>query len=288
MREVSPPETRVTRWAWQRQGGGVLTAEQRGLLGTAGWVRLPGVVERAVADGMADTVWASLADRGIARRQPATWPAGLMGKHQRLRRSRAFDAFGAAPATVAVVEELLGPGGWGGDHAWGPALITFPQPGPWMVPHKVWHLDLPGRGDPDPGTAPAVRLFGYVSDVVARGGATLVVEGSHELVRRMVAAAPDHDAGGSADLRKRLIADHPWFRALSREGPAERVQQFMVDGDEIDGVHVRVAELTAEAGDVVVMQPWTLHNFSMNCADAPRFMVTHTIYRPPADPPAGD
>ena len=62
----------------------------------------------------------------------------------------------------------------------------------------------------------------------------------------------------------------------------------MVDGDEIDGVHVRVAELTGRAGDVVVMQPWTLHNFSMNCADVPRFMVTHTVFRGPARSPAGD
>ena len=80
---------------------------------------------------------------------------------------------------------------WGAraaDQAWGPALVTFPQPGPWTLPHKVWHVDLPGRGVPD--TAGAVRLFGYASDVVTWGGATLVVEGSHELVRRMVAAAP--------------------------------------------------------------------------------------------------
>ncbi len=53
----------------------------------------------------------------------------------------------------------------------------------------------------------------------------------------------------------------------------------MTDGDEIDGVRVRVAELTAEAGDVVVMQPWTLHNLSMNCASGPRCMVTHTVFR---------
>ena len=77
------------------------------------------------------------------------------------------------------------------------------------------------------------------------------------------------------------MADHSWFRALGREGSegGDRVRQFMVDGDEIDGVRVRVAELTAAAGDVVVMQPWTLHNLSMNCADRPRFMVTHTVYR---------
>lgn len=55
----------------------------------------------------------------------------------------------------------------------------------------------------------------------------------------------------------------------------------MVDGDEIDGVRVRVAELAADAGDVVVMLPWTMHSLSMNCAATPRFMVTHWILRSP-------
>jgi hypothetical protein len=266
--------------------GGVLTGEQRGLLETVGWVRLPGVLAAEAAVVMADSVWASLTERGVERERPETWPVGFVGKHQGLRKQRVFDAFGTAPATVAVVEELLGTGAGRADHAWGPALVTFPQPGPWTVPHKVWHFDLPGRGDPD--RAQVVRLFGYVSDVGERGGATLVVEGSHELVRRMVAAAPGHDAGGSADLRKQLLAAHPWFRALGSEGTADRVQRFMVDGDEIDGVRVRVAELTAEAGDVVVMQPWTMHNLSMNCAAAPRFVVTHTVYGHDADALAGD
>ena len=53
----------------------------------------------------------------------------------------------------------------------------------------------------------------------------------------------------------------------------------MIDGDEIDGVRVRVAELTAQAGDIVVMLPWTMHNLAMNCAVTPRLMVTHPIYR---------
>jgi hypothetical protein len=268
----------------------MLTGEQRATLDTTGWVRLPQVVEREVVEAMADAVWASLAGRGVVRERPETWPVGLVSKLQALRKGGVFDAFGTAPATVQLVEELLGTGGWGVDGTWGPALVTFPQPGPWVLPHKIWHLDLPGRGDP--AAPPAVRLFGYVSDVGERGGATLVVEGSHELVRRMVAAAPGHDAGSSADLRKRLVAAHPWFRALGREGtgpePAERVRRFMVDGDEIDGVRVRVAELTAGAGDVVAMLPWTLHNFSMNCAAVPRFMVTHTAHRRGVEPPAED
>jgi hypothetical protein len=255
--------------------GGVLTAEDHAQLAATGVARLPGAVDRATAEAMADQVWASLASRGIDRANPHTWPEGFVGKHQFLRRRRAFDAF-ATPAVAALADALLGAGRWNAAGRWGPALVTFPEPGPWTVPDNGWHVDVPAQGDPD---RPAVaRLFGYVSHVVPQGGGTLVVEGSHEVVRRLVAAAPDHDAGGSVLIRRRLIALSPWFQALDREGGGDRVRRFMLDGDEVDGVRVRVAELTGDAGDVVVMLPWTLHSLAMNCSPAPRFMVTHSIY----------
>ena len=256
----------------------MLSEDQRARLATAGVARVRGVVDPDVASVMADAVWASLARTGVDRTDRSTWPTGFVGKHQALRKARSFDAFDNE-RTADVVDELLGAGRWQEGGGWGPALVTFPEPGPWTVPHRVWHFDLPAKGDPD--QPQVARLFGYVTLVVPQGGGTLVVEGSHELVRRMVAAAPAHDAGAAADVRKRLVRDHEWFRALCREG-GDRIRQFMEDGDEIDGVRVRVVELTAEAGDLYVMLPWTLHNLAMNVADEPRFMVTHSIHRAPA------
>lgn len=257
----------------------MLAPEQWIQLQTTGVARIPGVVDRATVDRMADAVWASLAPRGVDRADPSTWPVGFVNKHQGLRKSKVFDAFDNEQ-TAGIVDDLLGAGMWEARLSWGPALVTFPQPGPWTIPHKIWHFDLPARGDPDrPGVA---RLFGYITDVVARGGATLVVEGSHELVRRMVSRSGTHDAGNSNHIRRQLMAEHPWFRALCHEG-GDRVRQFMTDGDEIDGVPVRVAELTAQAGDIVAMLPWTMHNLSMNCATTPRFAVTHTLHRHAVD-----
>jgi len=247
----------------------------------AGWVRVPAVLSRPAVDSVADAVWAYFAGRGIDRARRETWPVGLVTKHQALKKARVFDAFGASPATADAITKVVGERSWDGG-PWGPALVTFPQPGPWTVPHKIWHFDLPGRGDPD--RIDVVRLFGYVSDVVPQGGGTLIVEGSHELVRRMVAESPGQDAGSSSDIRKRLFRSHPWFQALGHEGGEARTAQFMRDGDEVDGVRVRVAELTADAGDVVAMHPWTLHNFSMNVADQPRLMVTHSAYRHGVNP----
>jgi hypothetical protein len=259
------------------QAGFVLTVDRSSDLAGTGVVRIAGALERAVADRMADAIWESLAPGGVDRNDRRTWPAGFVGKHQRLRKRRVFDDF-ETERTAAVANELLGVGSWKAGVSWGPALVTFPQPGPWTVPHHIWHFDRPGRGDAE--QPQVLRLFGYVNDVAAGGGGTAVVEGSHELVRRLVAASPTNDVGSSAELRKKLKAAHPWFRALCREG-GDRIRQFMTDGDEIDGVRVKVAELTGDAGDVVIMLPWTMHSPAMNCASAPRFMVTHTLYRSP-------
>lgn len=255
--------------------GAVLTPEQRNELQITGVTRARGAVPARDVETMTERVWALFERRGVRRDDRSTWPVGLAGKNQPLRQSGALNGF-ANDVTAALVDDLLGLGSWTDSEAWGPALVTWPQPGPWQLPHKVWHFDLPGRGHPD--RPEAARLFGFLSAVGPHGGGTLVVEGSHELVRRLVAGSPDHDAGSSSDLRKALNRRHPWFAALGREGP-DRVQQFMVDGDEIDGVRVRVAELTGEPGDVTVMLPWTMHNFSMNCSTEPRLMVTHTVLR---------
>jgi hypothetical protein len=52
----------------------------------------------------------------------------------------------------------------------------------------------------------------------------------------------------------------------------------MERGDTIDGVAVRVVELTGTAGDLVVMHPWLMHNIAMNCSTRPRMMMSYTRY----------
>ena len=244
-------------------------------LRTRGVTRVRAAVSPRDVDTMTDRVWALFERRGIRHIDRSTWPTGFGTKNQPLRQSGALNLF-ANDVTTAVIDDLLGTSTWIENEAWGPALVTWPQPGPWQLPRKSWHFDLPGRGDPDcPGAA---RLFGFLSAVGPQGGGTLVVEGSHELVRRMVAGSSTHDAGQSTDLRKALVRRYPWFAALLREGD-DGIQQFMLDGDELDGVRVRVAELIGAPGDVTVILPWTMHNMSMNCSTEPRLMVTHTVLR---------
>jgi hypothetical protein len=230
---------------------------------SGGIAYLRGALPRADALAIADRVWGAYAEHGIKRDDTTTWPHGFQVEFlRRLRKRGVFKPFDNDTVRAAITE-IIGEPRPSRDPWRGP-LISFPTPGPWVLPKSGWHCDLAPRGSPD---RPAeLRMFGFVTDVAPQGGGTLVIEGSHELIRRMVAEAPDHDAGHSTTVKKRLFKDHPWFKAPSLEPTV------------IDGVTVRVRELTGQPGDVVFMLPWTLHNISMNCADQPRFMVTHTAY----------
>jgi hypothetical protein len=254
----------------------MLTAAQLDELRTRGLTYIRTLISSEQAAAIEDRIWTFLARRGIDRADRSTWPpGGLMSNVQGLRQAGVFAPF-ANDVLFAVVDQLLGPNTWTRPRQEGQALISFPQPDPWEVPHKTWHFDLPAKGAMD--GFQAVRLFGYAATVGPRGGATLLVEGSPELVRRMVERSPNHDAGQSADVRRRLAGRSAWFKALTTAG-GDRVDRFMADGDEVDGVRVRVVEATGNAGDACFMHPWMLHNIARNVADQPRLMMTHTFLR---------
>ena len=250
-----------------------LSDAQLAELETRGFVRVKAAITAAEAATMEDRVWAWLADRdGIDRDDRSTWPVEVK-KLQPLRKAAVFDGF-VNTQTSSVFEGLLG-FGW---HQFGlnpQPLLSFPSTATWELPHKMWHFDVPARG-PAKGFR-ALRCLGFVNDVATHGGGTLVVEGSHQLVRALVAAEPDHDAGQSSDVRRVLARSSPWFAALSEPG-RDRIKRFMDNGDTVDGVDVRVVELTGAPGDVIVMHPWVLHNISMNVADTPRMMTSFSAF----------
>ncbi len=261
-----------------------LTVEQLAELEVRGFVRVPSAVDATDASDMEARVWAWLEMRdGIDRHDRGTWPVEV-AKLQPLRKAEVFNGF-LNERTSEIAEALLG-AGW---HQFGvspQALLSFPTDASWELPHKLWHFDLPARG---PVTGfDALRFLGFVNDVGPRGGGTLVVEGSHQLVRNLVARSAGHDAGKSADVRRALARSSAWFAALSIPG-GERIERFMQDGDVVDGVDVRVVELTGAPGDLVVMHPWVMHNISMNVADTPRMMTSFSMfnaeYLPYADTP---
>ena len=252
----------------------MLSAEQQNELTTRGYTYVRGLASPEEAAEMERRIWAQLQKRGIDRADRATWPrGGLLSQLQGLRHAKVFAPFANA-RMLAIVDQMLGAGSWSPPKLEGQGLLTFPEPPPWAVPHRVWHFDMPARGSAE--RLDALRVFGFAATVAPRGGGTLMVEGSAELVRRMVVRSPRSDAGQSADVRKRLVKQHRWFAALTSP-VGDRVKPFMEDGDEID--RVRVVEMTGAGGDVCIMHPWTLHNTARNCSDRPRMMMTQTYAR---------
>lgn len=222
---------------------------------------LPGAVPEADVAAMRERFWAFLADRhGLRPDRPETWTVERPRHLQALRRSGAFAAM-AAPAVVAALDDLLG--AWQRPKAWGLPLITFPG-GAWSVPTTGWHLD---SWRPEP-VLPGVTVFTFLLPAGPRGGGTVVLEGSHEVVNRHIART---GVWASGEVRAALADTHPWLGDLGRG------RRAVGDTAVLDGVPVTVRELTGAPGDVVLMHPRTLHAAAPNAGPTPRMMLVEII-----------
>jgi ectoine hydroxylase-related dioxygenase (phytanoyl-CoA dioxygenase family) len=175
----------------------------------------------------------------------------------------------ASAQVVGALDELLGTGGWRSPRAWGLPLVTFPatEPGAvWSAPTSGWHVDSYGPEHDLPG----VTVFAFLVPVGARGGGTVVLEGSHRLVNRHIATT---GTWRPADVRAAFAASYPWLREVwqGRRGPGEEAI--------LDGVRVSVRELTGEPGDVFLMHPRTLHAAAPNTGPGPRMMLVEIVNR---------
>jgi ectoine hydroxylase-related dioxygenase (phytanoyl-CoA dioxygenase family) len=119
-----------------------------------------------------------------------------------------------------------------------------------------------------------VQFFAFLSQVRPRGGGTLVLTGSHRLV------APYRCLGQAfrLDRVRASLAAHPWLRGLRKPGDGgDRIQRYMNDGTIIDGVPLRLVELTGEPGDVILMHSDTFHAAAPNRLTGPRMMLTEMV-----------
>ena len=266
----------------------MLTTEQRSEFDQYGIVRMPGAVAKAASEEMLRTIWNCLRERyQIHRDAPDTWPEPeirramqISGAHRftgthHLPKSVTFEQVGNAVVRGAI-DGLLGLGNWQQPDRWGTLLVAFPEyRGPWDLPSTNWHLDFPVSRS----TAglDAVRIFTCLAKLSPGSGGTLFVAGSHRLVQNLVG---EGERIASAEARKRLIRAHPWVKALcSRDETDNRVQRFMSKGTAVDGVEVRVVEMTGEPGDVILTHPMILHAAALNCSSLPRFVLSTTAFR---------
>jgi hypothetical protein len=164
------------------------------------------------------------------------------------------------------------------------------------VPTRNWHWDNPCELHLDrPG---ALFVVSFIGSVAPRGGGTLVLSGSPRLLLQQERRLPESQRRDSiARLRERFHRSHPWLMALTglAPSPADRIAAFMDTETTVEGVPLRVVELTGEPGDMVFCHPVMVHCVAPNRGARPRFMriktqiLTHEgreladrLYRPPA------
>ncbi|MDJ0921288.1 MAG: phytanoyl-CoA dioxygenase family protein [Henriciella sp.] len=141
-------------------------------------------------------------------------------------------------------------------------LFSLPGKDAWFVPGDLWHVDLPRFG----GTrSPGLQMFTFLDGVEQRGGGTLVLAGSHRL-------KPSSRTLRSKQFKQELSKE-PYFRILFDKDNRSFVWPEDAEGT-IDGVDLRVIELTGEVGDVYLMDLRVLHTLSLNVSNRARIMLT--------------
>lgn len=244
----------------------MLTAGQHDEFRTTGLLRLRGAFPQATAEAMCDRLWEFLARRyAIHRDERSTWTVEKPAGFQPVTRSGAFRAVGGGPLCAAL-DALFGTGRWARPRWWGRPLVTFPGDGPWELPAGAWHFDfMPASAGHRP-----VQFFAFLNQVRPRGGGTLVLTGSHRLV------APYLGRGEVFRMPRvrASLAAHPWLRGLWEPGGGDRIQRYMNDGTVVDGVPLRVTELTGQPGDVILMHCDCFHAAAPNRLAGPRMMLT--------------
>jgi Phytanoyl-CoA dioxygenase (PhyH) len=223
----------------------------------SGILRVDEAFSPAVADSICELIWTIFARYGMSRDDPETWGPF---------RKRALDSVGASPVfdeiltdrLAGAVDTVLDAARWDWPSAWGDFLITFPNAPVWSLPHTGWHQDWTFSID---GPPRLVKAFVFLNDLGPGGGGTLVVTGSH-----------------------RLRGQCGWLRELCTEGdPVERRRRFMDAEADVEGVALRVVELTGRPGDVVLIHPWLVHAVAPNAGPTPRFMRAPVFVGAPRD-----
>ena len=67
-----------------------------------------------------------------------------------------------------VFDDLLGRAAWPPPRDWGRPLVTFPEPGTWDVPARLWHWDNPCEPHLDHATG--LFVVSFVGQVAPRSG----------------------------------------------------------------------------------------------------------------------
>jgi hypothetical protein len=243
-----------------------------------GLLRLDGAIPADHAAAMEAVVWRYVERRaGIRLTDRSTWPGPHAINFRGLKRERTLESLFDGGAVRTALDAVFGLDGWARPTSGAQVLLTFPAPGPWVLPHGGWHTDFWITRPSWP--ALGVKVFAFLSAVEPGGGGTLVLSGSHRLVERFTEGIPSGTPGNNR-LWGRLLRGDPWLHDLDRAGPEpERTQRLLGVARVVDGVPIEVVELTGRPGDVVLTHQDVLHATAPNVSATPRVMLGKSITR---------
>ena len=228
---------------------------------------------------MQDLIWNSIEDQfAVTRDDYMTWQmVRLPIKLQHLRGHEHFRSIGSDSVKHAF-DHLLGKDQWKLPWHWGQFLIGFPSEQSFSIPHEIWHTDFGFETDQDP--LEGLLVLSLISDVPSTAGGTMLIEGSHLFVKQFIQTIPHEQRKKMKTVRKALYDSHPWFRRLTDpRDRTDRIDYFIHSIQRVDGVDLKVHQITGSAGDVIIAHPWLLHASSPNCTDQVKMMRVHRIHR---------
>jgi len=254
----------------------VLSDTDRAHFDERGYLRVRGAFTTGEAEAMRDVVWRALESQGFRRDDPSTWLNESPSNLQSLKGEDVFKAIGSE-RTLAAIDDVVGAGRWMPPSDWGAYFLLFPTRRVWNVPWKAWHLDHDYGAPLSP--VDGLKVHSMFGDVAPGAGGMTIVAGSHHLVARHFADNPPQPGARAAQLRKQLMHSNDYLRELGTDGePGPRIARFFERDEEVLGVPLRVVELTASAGDVILIHPLVLHTRPTNAGTQPRFLLNKDLY----------
>lgn len=258
----------------------VLSPEEMAQFEEKGHIRIPEAFPREEALSMQDAMWAHLHEMyGTVKEDRSTWSPVTSAMNER----QADPIYKAIESErfCGAIDQFLGPGIWQKPKHWGSFLVTFPptEPTAWTLPTTIWHWDTHPGDYPEKITS--LRVFLFFSEVKPQGGGTLMVEGGHRLTRQFVKSLPPKERKLKfRPLRKKFEKSNPWLAELCghKTRPSGRIEHFMDTPTEVNGIPLRVIEMTGEPGDAILCHPLFWHAGAPNVNDYPRFMRTRDVH----------
>ncbi|MEM8679169.1 MAG: phytanoyl-CoA dioxygenase family protein [Planctomycetota bacterium] len=255
----------------------MLSKAQRGEFDQSGYLRVRGAFDPEAARRMVAAVWDQLAAEARLRPDdPQTWLEGPVAGIAELKRTAQFAAIGTGQAP-AVLDDLLGAGGWRVPSNWGQLLVTFPTRDRQWHFKPLWHTDY--AYDTPPGRLVGVQVFSILSDLKPGGGGTLILQHSHQLLQAFVQVAPREALRKMKSARRALFDRYPWLVEISKPQSLTDPSGWIRDQRAtLEGVSVQMREIIGAAGDMIFCHPWLLHSPAPNHLDRPRMMCTQRIH----------